>query len=262
MRSPTPWSAPCRTGCEQSLRGAPPVHGASILPLGWALSGCSRRRNPSRAQPASSAPGCCSGPCGCAALSPRFPYRTLPCPRKSPATITAQSQILGARLAFMFLFSVLMPAAGAAADLPAQRDGARTAFRARQLPAVRRFLLRRVLVMATSAAVGTRRYAIPLRSRETARSAGKLLTRDLLRTLSNRSFRYLIGFDISMMMSYGMISALNMLVWTYYWEFDARRSRSFSPCRACSPWPWCCSLSAPGAALREVPPAAAVRHRG
>jgi GPH family glycoside/pentoside/hexuronide:cation symporter len=66
------------------------------------------------------------------------------------------------------------------------------------------------------------------------------LTRDLLRTLGNRSFRNLLGYDIAMMAAYGVVSALNMLVWTYYWASMPRRSRSSSPCPACSPSGWCC----------------------
>ena len=136
-----------------------------------------------------------------------------------------RSQVLGIRLAFLFLFSVLTPAAGLLLifTTTGDEDGR---FVLANYP---RYGLASCLVcwvMATIACVGTRRYA-----RSTADSprlpgaggSGDTLTRDLLRTLGNRSFRNLLGYDIAMMAAYGTVAALNMLVWTYYWQFDARQ---------------------------------------
>jgi glycoside/pentoside/hexuronide:cation symporter, GPH family len=47
------------------------------------------------------------------------------------------------------------------------------------------------------------------------------LLRDLWRTLGNRNFRWLIGYDVAATTAYGVISSLNMLVWTFFWEFSA-----------------------------------------
>lgn len=142
------------------------------------------------------------------------------------AEITAdyhgRSQILGARMAFIFLFSVLMPASALMLIFPSV-EGVDGRFIARNYPLYGAYSCAVCWLMATLTTLGTRRYAIASDNREGLPGAadGNSLTRDLLRTLSNRSFRYLIGFDISMMASYGAISALNMLVWTYYWEFNA-----------------------------------------
>ncbi|HBM82782.1 MAG TPA: sugar transporter, partial [Halieaceae bacterium] len=44
---------------------------------------------------------------------------------------------------------------------------------------------------------------------------------DLRRTLGNRNFRLLIGYDIAATTAYGVISTLNILVWTFFWAFSA-----------------------------------------
>jgi len=49
----------------------------------------------------------------------------------------------------------------------------------------------------------------------------KTLTKDLLRTLDNFSFRNMIYYEIAAMVAWGTISTLNMLSWTYYWGFSA-----------------------------------------
>jgi GPH family glycoside/pentoside/hexuronide:cation symporter len=133
-----------------------------------------------------------------------------------------RSQILGARMAFIFLFSVLMPASALMLIFPSVA-GVDGRFIAGNYPLYGAFSCAVCWLMATITTLGTQRYAIASDTREGLPDAagGNSLTRDVLRTLSNRSFRYLIGFDISMMASYGAISALNMLVWTYYWEFNA-----------------------------------------
>jgi len=133
-----------------------------------------------------------------------------------------RSRILGARLGFMFLFSVLMPAAalllifndGPAGDGRFQRDN---------YPLYGLFSCLVCWLMATISSRGTRRFARSSLQREGLPQRGNSrIGSDLLRTLGNRSFRYLLGLDISVMMAYGSISTLNMLVWVYYWEFSAR----------------------------------------
>jgi len=136
-----------------------------------------------------------------------------------------RSQVLGLRLAFLFLFSVLTPALGLLLIFPATGDGDGR-FLAENYPRYGLLSCLICWVMASIASFGTRRYAIPSTDASLlppGRQAGNTLTRDLLRTLSNRSFRYLLGYDIAMMAAYGTVSALNMLVWTYYWEFSAQQ---------------------------------------
>ncbi|MFT4768318.1 MAG: GPH family glycoside/pentoside/hexuronide:cation symporter [Glaciecola sp.] len=134
-----------------------------------------------------------------------------------------RSQILGARLAYMFLFSVLIPAV--ALTLIFQSSGGDDGrFVQGNYPIYGAFSCAVCWLLASITTFGTRRYARPSHTQPIPppRHAGNTLTQDLLRTLGNRSFRYLIGFELSVMASFGAISALNMLVWTYYWEFDAK----------------------------------------
>ena len=135
-----------------------------------------------------------------------------------------RSQVLGLRLGTLFLFSVLTPAAALLLIFGAGPAGEDGRFDVTNYPRYGLLSCLICWVMATITCVGTRRYARPgpagagMPSVATAAGA---LTRDLLRTFSNASFRNLLGYDIAMMAAYGVISALNMLVWTYYWRFDA-----------------------------------------
>ncbi|MFK8041006.1 MFS transporter [Congregibacter sp.] len=135
-----------------------------------------------------------------------------------------RSQILGARLAYMFLFSVLMPAVALTLIFQSS-DGQDGRFLQSNYPVYGAFSCAVCWLFASVTTFGTRRYALPSDTQPLPppRKVGNTLTKDLLRTLGNRSFRYLIGFEVTLMASYGAISALNMLVWTYYWEFDARQ---------------------------------------
>jgi GPH family glycoside/pentoside/hexuronide:cation symporter len=133
-----------------------------------------------------------------------------------------RSRVLGARLAFLFLFSVLMPAAALLLifNADAGEDGR---FLQENYPVYGIFSCAMCWIMALITTAGTRRYARSSLAREGLPAPrDSSLTRDLLRTLKNLNFRYLLGFDVSVMIAYGSVSTLNMLVWTYYWEFDAR----------------------------------------
>ncbi len=135
-----------------------------------------------------------------------------------------RSQVLGARLAYLFLFGVLIPAI--ALTIIFQSVGGEDGrFLQGNYPIYGAFSCAVCWIFASITTLGTRRYAQPSDSQPLPppRKAGNTLTQDLLRTLGNRSFRYLIGFEVTLMASYGAVSALNMLVWTYYWEFDARQ---------------------------------------
>lgn len=134
-----------------------------------------------------------------------------------------RSQVLGARMSFLALFAVIVPATALFLIFPTEGDQDGRFIRD-NYPLYGVFSCLVCWVVATATTVGTRRYAQPsttLAGMPPKRAAGNSLSRDLMRTLGNRSFRYLLGFDISMMAAYGIITALNMLVWTYYWEFSA-----------------------------------------
>lgn len=135
-----------------------------------------------------------------------------------------RSQVLGMRLSFTFLFSVLMPAVALLLIFApeAGEDG--------------RFLSDNYIVygalscavcwaMGSISSVGTRRFILPSTDRDRmpdSRAAGNTLTRDLLRTMKNKTFRYLVGFEVAIMIAFGSVSTLNIMVWTYYWEFEAQ----------------------------------------
>jgi GPH family glycoside/pentoside/hexuronide:cation symporter len=83
-----------------------------------------------------------------------------------------------------------------------------------------------VLVMGTLTTWGTRNYITPSTKTDFNMSAPpggnmRALLRDSIRTLKNKSFRYMISYEIAAMVSWGTISTLNMLSWTYFWEFSA-----------------------------------------
>ena len=47
------------------------------------------------------------------------------------------------------------------------------------------------------------------------------MLKELASTLSNRNFRYLLGFDIGMSIGHGIFVTLNILALTYFWELSA-----------------------------------------
>lgn len=132
-----------------------------------------------------------------------------------------RSRILGARMAFVFLFSVLMPALALWLIFP-DVEGVDGRFERANYAIYGAFSCFACWAMASISTLRTRPYAQSSLERTGMPGSDQSLTRDLLRTLSNRNFRYLLGTDVSIMMAYGCFATLNMLVWTYYWEFDAR----------------------------------------
>ncbi|MEP4486424.1 MAG: MFS transporter [Halioglobus sp.] len=134
-----------------------------------------------------------------------------------------RSQVLGARLAFMFIFTVGLPAVGLL-YIFAESGGVDGRFELSNYPIYGGLSCLVIWVMGTASTVGTRRYAFPPQiAPETLPPRVTLLSliHDLLLTFRNRNFRLILGYEIAAMISYGAIATLNMLVWTYYWEFSA-----------------------------------------
>jgi len=134
-----------------------------------------------------------------------------------------RSQVLGARLATLFLFSVLVPALALAFIFP-ERGGEDGRFDLANYPLYGILCCAVCWLMAAVTTIGTRRYAHSSRGEDrlpqrTPRLAD--LWRDLARTLGNGTFRLVLGQEIAIMTAYGTVATLNMLVWTYYWEFSA-----------------------------------------
>ncbi|GAB3292364.1 MFS transporter [Parahaliea aestuarii] len=137
-----------------------------------------------------------------------------------------RSQVLGARLAFMFLFSVLLPAAGLLLIFPTV-DGEDGRFVAANYPAYGALSCAVAWLAACATLLGTRAHIRSTRDAPVPRGGGRVLTaltRDLLRTLENRNFRRVITYEFACMTAYGVIISLNMLVWTYLWEFSPEES--------------------------------------
>ncbi len=135
-----------------------------------------------------------------------------------------RSQILGARLAFLFLFSVFIPAIALVFVFSAG-EGLDGRFERDNYPLYGALSCAAVWLMAGITTLGTRRHmASSLDSTAAPTTRGTLdnLILDIRRTLGNRSFRLVLGYEIASMMAYGTVATLNMLVWTYYWEFSAR----------------------------------------
>jgi GPH family glycoside/pentoside/hexuronide:cation symporter len=134
-----------------------------------------------------------------------------------------RSQVLGARLATLFLFSVLVPALALTFIFP-ERGGEDGRFDPANYPLYGILCCAVCWVMAAVTTVGTRRYArSSLGEDRLPQSAPRLtdLWRDLARTLGNGTFRLVLGQEVAIMTAYGTVATLNMLVWTYYWEFSA-----------------------------------------
>ncbi|MDO8860280.1 MFS transporter [Haliea sp. E1-2-M8] len=135
-----------------------------------------------------------------------------------------RTQVLGARMGLMFLFAVLLPAAALVLVFPEQ-NGIDGRFEQSRYPLYGMLSCAVVWVMATLSTVGTRHHIRPEAPRpgddDGDRTTLLALMRDLWRTLGNRNFRLLIAYDVAATSAYGVISSLNMLVWTFFWEFSA-----------------------------------------
>ncbi len=135
-----------------------------------------------------------------------------------------RSNTMGARMVFTFLFTVLLPAVGLL-WIFSSNDGVDGRFVDSNYPIYGALSCIAVLVMGTLTTWGTRNYIVPSTAGNLAVKGPwdniRALFRDLVRTLENSSFRYMIGYEVAAMVSWGTISTLNMLSWTYYWEFSA-----------------------------------------
>ncbi len=136
-----------------------------------------------------------------------------------------RSQILGARLAFLFLFSVLIPAL-ALVFVFAGVNGEDGRFERGNYPLYGALSCAAVWLMGSITLIGTREHvhsSLDNPGAPAARGTPANLLRDIRRTLGNHSFRLVLGYEIASMTAYGTIATLNMLVWTYYWEFSAQQ---------------------------------------
>jgi GPH family glycoside/pentoside/hexuronide:cation symporter len=134
---------------------------------------------------------------------------------------TERNTIMGARMKFTFLFSVVTPAVGLLWIFSSQ-DGVDGRFVSSNYPLYGLLSCLTVWVMGGITTWGARDFASPTPANENRPGTSlKTLTKDLLRTLENYSFRNMLYYEVAAMVAWGTISTLNMLSWTYYWEFSA-----------------------------------------
>jgi GPH family glycoside/pentoside/hexuronide:cation symporter len=130
-----------------------------------------------------------------------------------------RSRLIGIRMFFVFLTTVLVPAL----TLPllfAESGGEDGRFVQANYPVYGLISCVLMWLVGLACVFGTRRHVRP-RAGDNQHPGLALFLRDFLRTLHNRNFRNLILFEILAMISYGVLIALNIIVWTYYWELGA-----------------------------------------
>ena len=135
-----------------------------------------------------------------------------------------RNKVMGARMIFIFLVSVLLPAVGLLLIFPA--DGAIDGrFVVSNYPVYGLLSCAVVWVMGLTVTLGTRQHiksSLPSDGApEQEPTSWSALISDLSRTLKNKTFRNLLKYEVAAMIAWGTMSALNILAWTYYWEFDA-----------------------------------------
>ena len=134
-----------------------------------------------------------------------------------------RSKILGARLFYVFLCTVLIPAI-ALALLFNQEGGIDGRFVRENYPIYGWISCVLVWAIGLTTIWSTRQYAVPHEPREgetTATGVGDFF-RDFMQTLKIRNFRQLLAFDVAASISYGILIALHMLANVYFWELDSQ----------------------------------------
>ena len=134
-----------------------------------------------------------------------------------------RSSVLGARLFFVFLCTVLVPAAALLTLFNQSGD-----IDGRFVQA--NYFAYGMISCVFTWAVGltciwsTRPYSRAESGPTRQRATGLMdFLRDFANTLHNRNFRQLLAFEVTASISYGALIALLMLANIYYWELDSRQ---------------------------------------
>ncbi len=135
-----------------------------------------------------------------------------------------RSGIMGARMLFTFLFSVVLPAVGLL-WIFSDNQGIDGRFVSSNYPLYGLLSCLVVWIMGASTVWGARGFIAPSPPNKLLGTGAGLsvqtLIGDLLRTLENKTFRHLLAYEIAAMIAWGTMSTLNILSWTYFWEFSA-----------------------------------------
>jgi len=136
-----------------------------------------------------------------------------------------RTQVLGARMTGLFLSVVLLPAF-ALTFIFQQQNGVDGRFDPERYALYGTLCCAIVWLLASVTVLGTRKFIQPsVRTDNSNSPADGLVKRmgiNLSRTWANRTFRLIIGYELAASVSYGTVVTLNMLAWTYYWEFSTQ----------------------------------------
>ncbi len=133
-----------------------------------------------------------------------------------------RSRMLGIRMGFVFVGSILLPAL-AIFFLFTEVDGIDGRFVESNYISYGWMSALVVWVAATLCIWGTRGAIDSIKVEASRRPSGAGLIgliRDFLLTLKNRNLRNLLFYDLAASTSYGIAITLNVMTWTYYWELS------------------------------------------
>jgi len=132
-----------------------------------------------------------------------------------------RSAVIGIRLFFVFMFSVLIPAL-ALVFIFNQEGGIDGRFEQQNYPVYGALSCLLCWLVGSVSIWSTRGLARPpARATQHSSISAAGFIRDFLSTLRLKNFRQLLLFDGSAMVSYGILTATHMLANIYYWELDS-----------------------------------------
>ena len=141
-----------------------------------------------------------------------------------------RSAIMSMRMFFVFLTTILFPAAALVLIFP-ESNGEDGRFIAANYSTYALLSCVLVWLFASACIWGTREYAISNQQHTADDSTGsgihaglKAAINDFRNTLRNTNFRYMVLFEIFAMVSYGILISLSYLSWVYFWEISAKDS--------------------------------------
>lgn len=132
-----------------------------------------------------------------------------------------RSNILGARAFFVFLFTVLVPAA-ALVLLFNQEGEVDGRFVAGNYPVYGLASCIATWIIGMASVWTTRLYAKPTAQQPVTTSGLRSFLKGVLSTLQIKNFRQLLAFDVAANVSYGVLISLHILAYIYFWELDSR----------------------------------------
>ncbi len=135
-----------------------------------------------------------------------------------------RSTILGARMFFVFICTVMIPAI-ALTVLFNQQGDVDGRFVRDNYPIYGLVSCILTWVVGLVTIWSTRAYAVRKPQRETLDKVRGLQSfiEDFARTLRIRNFRQLLAFDVAASVSYGVLIATHMLGYIYFWELDSKQ---------------------------------------